>query len=222
MSFKMSLKDRISLHLNHRDYVTNFFALYGIKELYVDSKIFRPEISPLTISICNYLFNNRSLYANKKVLDLGCGCGIFSVQMAKFARKVIATDNSEEAIINTIKNAEISSLYNIEPRRSDLFDSLIDERFDLIMSNFPNVSNGENDGYIYTSKETYFRFINSIPDYLKNEGVVLLGYFEPFESNYFNPTIIGKDRLLFKNIMRKKLGIGIINILCGKINNVVA
>ncbi len=76
-------------------------------------------------------------------LDLGTGCGVQALLLARHARKVIATDVSERALSFARTNAAMNGVENIELRRGDLFEPVRGERFDLIAANPPFVISPE-------------------------------------------------------------------------------
>lgn len=71
-------------------------------------------------------------------LDLGTGCGILALYLARHAERVIATDLSARACAFARFNAALNRA-NIEVRKGSLFDPVADEQFDLIVSNPPFV-----------------------------------------------------------------------------------
>ncbi len=72
-------------------------------------------------------------------LDLGTGCGIQAMHAARFAHRVIATDISERAIRIASFNASLNGVTNIEFRLGSLFEPVLSERFDHVISNPPFV-----------------------------------------------------------------------------------
>lgn len=76
-------------------------------------------------------------------LDVGTGCGVQALLMARHARRVIATDISDRAIAVARINAAINGIANVELRRGDLFEPVRGERFDLIACNPPFVISPE-------------------------------------------------------------------------------
>lgn len=77
---------------------------------------------------------------SKTFLDLGCGSGIIALEAYKKEAKVTALDVSLEAVKNTKENFKLNFI-NIEDEfkviHSDLFDSLGEEKFDVIAINPP-------------------------------------------------------------------------------------
>jgi len=75
-----------------------------------------------------------SAYANKKVLDLGCGSGVLSVVLAKNGADVTAADLTENATKMTKRNAELQQL-NIKVVRTDAENlAFANNSFDYVLS----------------------------------------------------------------------------------------
>lgn len=72
-------------------------------------------------------------------LDLGTGCGIQAMHLARHARRVVATDISARALEIAGFNAELNGIRTIEFRLGTLFEPVAGERFDQIVSNPPFV-----------------------------------------------------------------------------------
>lgn len=79
-------------------------------------------------------------------LDLGTGCGIQALHLARFAERVIATDISERALEMAAFNAALNGVENIEFRLGSLFEPVAGETFDRIVSNPPFVITPRMDG----------------------------------------------------------------------------
>jgi methylase of polypeptide subunit release factors len=72
------------------------------------------------------------------VLDLGTGCGIQALHAARQASRVVATDISERALQLAALNAALNRV-ELDLRLGSLFDPVVGERFDHIVSNPPFV-----------------------------------------------------------------------------------
>ena len=72
-------------------------------------------------------------------LDLGTGCGIQALHLAREARRVVATDISARAIELARLNAAVNGVTSIEFRLGSLFEPVEGEVFDRIASNPPFV-----------------------------------------------------------------------------------
>ena len=71
-------------------------------------------------------------------LDLGTGCGVQSLHLARHARRVIATDLNRRALGLAALTAAINEV-EIDFRAGDLYAPIADEQFDLIITNPPYV-----------------------------------------------------------------------------------
>ena len=72
-------------------------------------------------------------------LDLGTGCGIQALHLARDAERVVATDVSERALGFARFNAALNGVTSIEFRLGSLYEPVAGERFDRIASNPPFV-----------------------------------------------------------------------------------
>ncbi|TFD65671.1 DUF7059 domain-containing protein [Cryobacterium ruanii] len=74
-----------------------------------------------------------------RALDIGTGCGIQAMHASRHAEHVVATDISVRALKLAALNAELNEIDNIEFRLGSLFEPVVGERFDHIISNPPFV-----------------------------------------------------------------------------------
>lgn len=81
-----------------------------------------------------------------RALDLGTGCGIQALRARRDVGEVVATDVSERALRLTRLNALLNDLDGITTRLGSLFDPVVGERFDRIVSNPPFVITPRVDG----------------------------------------------------------------------------
>ncbi|CAN5299088.1 methyltransferase [soil metagenome] len=72
-------------------------------------------------------------------LDLGTGCGIQALHLAREAEHVVATDISERALEFARLNAALNGVTSIEFRQGSFFEPVAGERFERIVSNPPFV-----------------------------------------------------------------------------------
>jgi methylase of polypeptide subunit release factors len=72
-------------------------------------------------------------------LDLGTGCGIQALHLAREASRVVATDISSRALEFAAFNAALNGVGSIEFRLGSLFEPVAGERFDRVVSNPPFV-----------------------------------------------------------------------------------
>lgn len=76
-----------------------------------------------------------------RVLDLGTGTGAIALALANEcpAWQVSAVDRVDEAVALAERNRQRLGLDNVQVRRSHWFEALVDERFELILSNPPYI-----------------------------------------------------------------------------------
>jgi len=79
-------------------------------------------------------------------LDIGTGCGIQALHLAREARHVVATDISERALAFARFNTRLNGVDSVEFRLGSLFDPVAGERFERIVSNPPFVITPRRDG----------------------------------------------------------------------------
>lgn len=83
---------------------------------------------------------------SKKILDLCTGSGAIAVSLAKYIEKseITAVDISQEAIKIASKNAIMNNVENqITFVKSDLFENVKKEKYDIIVSNPPYIKKSE-------------------------------------------------------------------------------
>ena len=147
----------------------------------------RPE-TELLIENAIKIFKN---HESPKILELGTGSGIISIVLQKELSNpdITAVDISEEALNIAKMNAEKHEISDIRFVVSDWFSEIMNEKFDLIISNPPYVdrsklSNEELFGidmepeialYSQNDGTSDLEFIiKKSPDYLKDGGWLIL------------------------------------------------
>ncbi|MCU0265238.1 MAG: PqqD family peptide modification chaperone [Actinomycetia bacterium] len=73
-----------------------------------------------------------------RALDIGTGCGVQALHLARHARHVVATDRNPRALALAHLSAGLSST-DLELREGSLYEPVAGERFDLVVSNPPFV-----------------------------------------------------------------------------------
>ena len=122
-----------------------------------------------------------------RALDLGTGCGIQALLVARHAGTVVATDISARALAYAELNAQLNGVSNIDFRLGSMFEPVAGEAFDLIVSNPPFVITPRVDGvpeYEYRDggligDALVEQFLRTAPDFLTSGGAAqLLGNWE--------------------------------------------
>jgi len=117
-------------------YLTNEQEFYGIK-FYVNENVLIPQ--PDTELLVEEAIN--IIKDGDKILDLCTGSGAIAISLKKkFADKidVIGTDISKEALRVAKMNADTNGVF-VEFVESNMFDKIVENDFDLIVSNPPYI-----------------------------------------------------------------------------------
>lgn len=139
-----------------------------------------------------------------RALDLGTGCGIQALLVARHAGTVVATDISARALAYAELNAQLNGVSNIEFRLGSMFEPVAGEAFDLIVSNPPFVITPRVEGvpeYEYRDggligDALVEQFIRAAPDFLTPGGSAqLLGNWESRGAQVALTGRAGLDRL---------------------------
>lgn len=161
-----------------------------------DCLIPRPETELLVEHAIEFLRTRNDNHSAKKVCDLCTGSGCIAVAIAKNFKNcnVIATDICDKALSLAAQNIEHYNLADkIELLCGDLFEPIIhgldDDKFDLIVSNppyiseaevqllKPNVKNHEPEKALYggiDGFDIYKRIIEQIPEHLAEDGALMM------------------------------------------------
>ncbi len=128
-----------------------------------------------------YLFNNR-IGAQQRCLDVGCGAGLLSIQLAlNGATEVTAMDIQDAAVANTLTNAfrngvddrvtgKIADLYTLKPR--DKFDTVVASLYQM-----PTDPKGKVSGHRpvdYWGRNLLDHCITLLPSLLNHNGTAYI------------------------------------------------
>ena len=155
-----------------------------------------------------------SLHACSKILDLGCGRGRHTINLAKKGYNVTGIDLSEQAIKTACNKAQILELKNVNFQIRDMRNPL-PQTFDAIVNLFTTF------GYFLDDDENA-KVLDSVAQMLKPQGIFVLDYlnaeyvrksFTPSESGQFHDVdyTIGryiKEGAIYKEINFRKKSTG--------------
>ncbi|MDD3370665.1 MAG: methyltransferase [Alphaproteobacteria bacterium] len=144
------------------------FDGYGV-DVTVKKTVFSPDPGETWSSAL--LLKHLPDLAGKKVLDMGCGCGLLGLfASTQGASSVVLADANEEAVANSRENL----LHKASVVRSDLFEH-IDETFDVIVANlpiidiaWPRIEEG--------THNLHARFFKAMPAHLSARGLCFLSF----------------------------------------------
>ncbi len=211
------LKEFYSSH-KHESYITDFYYKLGIpfKNYFVGERTLRPEYSWASKYFSLYLFENRSFFSNKSVLDLGSGGGIqgFIALLFGNANRLVSLDISNDAIKSLKINKILLDIPNKKHKiiRSDLFKNLIKkEKFDVIIFNHPYINDIPKhpiDLIVKMPSEKFESFFSLYKAYLKPQGFVIMAYTNIDKKASNNPEqILTKKNIMFeKEVVKDDMG----------------
>tara|TARA_Y100001970_G_scaffold17151_1_gene19393 strand:+ start:4972 stop:5520 length:549 start_codon:yes stop_codon:yes gene_type:complete len=155
--------------------------------------------------MCNYLPNDLG-----SVLEIGCGSGIISVNLAKKGNKVTSVDINPKAIKATKHNAQKNNV-EIEILQSDMFSAVSNRKFDVIICNPPYLPPSENyndpelelaveggaNGHEFTSL-----LLSNAKNFLNDQGSIFMiqsSKMGKFRTSW-NKKIIREERFFFETL----------------------
>jgi release factor glutamine methyltransferase len=190
-----------------------YFYGYGFK---IKPGVFipRPETETI-IDVACHLFKDKT--KKLRILDICTGSGVLAIVLAKIfpSSKVIATDISRKAVNTAEENISLHKLKNrVDVLRTDIFPDR-NEKFDLIVSNPPYLTDVEMKDIPDEVKKEPFRalyggvngmdtikkIIDIAPGILKKGGFIIMEI-SPHQVSYFRDTGIHELKFfgIFKDI----------------------
>ena len=147
-----------------------------LPKMQVEKGVFMPTQG--SYLIWKFLFRE-GIGNNKRCLDIGCGAGILSVQLAlNGAEQVTAIDIDEASVNNTLVNAYRNDVAaRVTGLTRDLYLYQPDKRFDVIVASLyqmPTDPAGQHSGHRdvdYWGRNLLDHFISQLPLLLESNGV---------------------------------------------------
>jgi release factor glutamine methyltransferase len=150
LSFEKPLADEeINLYREHikrrgnrepLQYIVKDVEFFGLK-FHLNKNVLIPR--PETEILVEKIIEENKIVSGLKILDIGTGSGIIAVCLAKFLTQPVITaiDISEDALKTAGENA-INNFVDdkICFKKSDITSDLMDEQFDIVVSNPPYIS----------------------------------------------------------------------------------
>jgi len=155
---------------------------YGFN-IVVFPKVYLPSDDSYMIADFIYQLDNEYDYG----LDVGCGCGILTLLLARICKHVVGIDISDLAVKNTLYNVKLNNLQQkVSVIRGDLLTSIKPKPiFDLITFNPPYLPTDDSDNYVCEEELRTWcggpdgrllldRFLDIFKNVLKPSGEVLM------------------------------------------------
>jgi len=107
------------------------------------------------------LAKNIPIMRHKKVLDLGCGSGFLGIVVYKYGNSVRFSDILDNCLLDSELNCESNNIDGIFIK-SDLFENIKTQKFDLILCNPPSLPSKECKKQEYSSGKDGRKIINRL------------------------------------------------------------
>lgn len=117
--------------------------------------------------------------SSEDFLEIGCGTGVISIKLAKFAQSGVAVDINTLAVENSRFNARRHNINNLKFLTSNVFEN-IKGKFDVIVCNPPYTNHDVSDDidrmYWDPNDEMKRIFFKEASSYLKENGRIYFGW----------------------------------------------
>jgi len=203
--WRWGLAWRFRLFHQHR-YQTLILENITGRSFVVLPDVFNPGLFRTSEFLIQQFENN--IPAGATVLDMGTGTGIGAIFAAQYAAHVTAVDINPEAVRATQINILLNRMEGcIDVRQSDLFATIADRRFDVVLFNPPYFRGEPNDAhdYAWRSNNTVERFAAEIAYHLNENGYALVvlssdgehdAFLQLFSANALHVDVIARRDLI--------------------------
>jgi release factor glutamine methyltransferase len=155
------------------------------KQVFLRGFTFFVEENVYELAEDSFLFaENLPVERSGRIVDVGTGCGILAIVVAKNAERVLAVDLNPHAIHCALRNAKLNGVNDkIDFVQGDLLGAVKPYgKFDLILFNAPYLPvEGRDGSWLSCSwaggksgREVIDRFIDQVPEHLNSNGLILL------------------------------------------------
>lgn len=200
-------------------YVIGHVNFYGLK-FKVNENVLIPrfETEELVENIKDYL--EKKNITSPKILDLGCGSGVIGLTLKNFFKdaEVTLVDISDEALEIAKDNAKTLAL-DVNFIKSDWFQNVALDKYDVIVSNPPYIKNDEEIEEIVKNNEPhlalyggldgldcYRSILKDINNYLQDDYLIAfeIGYLEGEELKLLVENTIPNSKVTIKKDLSNK------------------
>lgn len=169
-------RDPAHVAFRERQLVERTYELYGLR-LACPPGIYHPDEGSSTRFMLRELSSSSAQRFGPRALDVGTGSGAVALFLARSGKEVIAVDVDPEAVACAQANARDNGI-SLDVRRSDLFEAVEGERFDLILFNAP-LRHGDIEHPVDRiacdpGGALTVRFLKEASDYLAPGGAIVL------------------------------------------------
>lgn len=178
-------------------------------------EVFHPGFFFSTRFLLDYI--TRQTIKHKTFLELGAGSGLISIYAAQQGAIVTATDINPIAIQGLHSNSRVNKV-SLRIIESDLFQSIPEEKFDLIAINPPYykktpITYKDYGWYCGENGEYFLELFKKLKNHIHDESLVLMVLFEgcdikmiseyAVQNGFFMKCIHIRQNLLEKNFLYK-------------------
>lgn len=139
----------------------------------------------------------------QRALEIGCGAGLISLEIARSSRRVDAVDLNPYAVVIMEMNAQLNKIPNITTFTSNCYNK-IKERYDLIVSDPPfELMPDEAKNILhryggFLGMETASRIFSGIDNYLSDNGEAVV-FTNSYIINFKENSLVKKLYAIFKD-----------------------
>lgn len=134
--------------LNKQENVTWDYCAALERYIPVFEEILPPSTTESTKLFLEFILHSQDLFKDKRILEIGSGCGALSVALGRLAKHLVCVDISQKAVDNTNltfnqenKDVRKKVLVGVSDIYSNLEDiSDIESKFDIVLFNNPLIS----------------------------------------------------------------------------------
>jgi len=159
----------------HRDRSRPVVTRHCGHEFRVSPTVFSPFIAPSGLLTC--AIAGLPIFKDKRVLDIGCGAGIFTTLAATSgAKRVVGTDINPDAIADAQHNAKQAGVSDVvQVHEGHLFEPVhASMKFDIVLADLPFADGSPEDvldrAFYDAGLQTLLEFVREVPRWLSNGG----------------------------------------------------
>lgn len=153
--------------------------------------VVNPGVFP-PVTDSHLLASHIKVWPEQRVLDLTTGCGVFGVIAGLQKATGLAVDLNPRAVVNANENFRRFHV-DFEAIKSDLFDEVSPQQFDLIFANGPYTEGEVTEPLqlaFYGARRFLTRVFTEAPRFLSLQGRILMTFAEWGDLEFFERTAV--------------------------------